>query len=238
MQAQGLELEKQLDDQYLLGQAAKNAFESGMASGLNDLITGKESSFKDAMAKMAQGVFEGVSKELSNQMSRGISNFLFGDKNMETYQRGAEIIRQAHIDGIQQGMGTKVGDITTGSDDTGFFGKTMNFLGTFGSFFGFAKGGITPVYAASGGMFKGPKSGYPAMLHGNEAVVPLPDGRSIPVSGGMGGNVNVSVNMTTGETSTTSNDAEQMNAIGQSIAQAVQNELERQQRPGGMLAPY
>jgi len=238
MQQQGIALEKQLDDQYLLGQAAKNAFETGISGGLNELMTGQESSFKDAMAKVAKGVFEGVSKQLSDQMSRGISNFLFGNKEMETYQRGAEIIRQAHIDGIQQGMGTKVGDITTGSDDTGFFGKTMNFLGTFGSFFGFAKGGITPVYAASGGMFKGPKSGYPAMLHGNEAVVPLPDGRSIPVSGGMGGNVNVSINMTTGETSTTSNDAEQMNAIGQSIAQAVQNELERQQRPGGMLAPY
>jgi hypothetical protein len=32
-----------------------------------------------------------------------------------------------------------------------------------------------------GGIASGPKSGYTAMLHGTEAVVPLPGGRSIPV---------------------------------------------------------
>ncbi len=34
---------------------------------------------------------------------------------------------------------------------------------------------------AMGGIATGPKSGYMAQLHGNEAVVPLPDNRSIPV---------------------------------------------------------
>lgn len=34
---------------------------------------------------------------------------------------------------------------------------------------------------AGGGIATGPRSGYPAMLHGPEAIVPLPDGRSIPV---------------------------------------------------------
>lgn len=234
-------LKLQKDEMYLIGQAARGAFEGGMTSAIDDLITGKESSLKDAMAKMAKGVFEGVSKQISSRMSESLTNALFGNREMEAYKQGAMIIKQAHIDGIQQGLGTvsPMSSVTSQTgQDQGFFGKAMGFLGTFGSFFGFKKGGITPVYAAAGGTFKGPKSGYPAMLHGNEAVVPLPDGRSIPVSGGMGGNVNVSVNMTTGETSTTSNDAEQMNAIGQSIAQAVQNELERQQRPGGMLAPY
>ena len=54
---------------------------------------------------------------------------------------------------------------------------------------------------AKGGVVTGPKSGYPAELHGTEAVVPLPDGRTIPVTiqsaGDMGGgettiNINVS----------------------------------------------
>jgi len=35
---------------------------------------------------------------------------------------------------------------------------------------------------AQGGIASGPDSGYPATLHGDEAVVPLPDGRTIPVS--------------------------------------------------------
>jgi len=39
----------------------------------------------------------------------------------------------------------------------------------------------TKQSAASGGVLSGPKSGYQATLHGTEAVVPLPDGRTIPV---------------------------------------------------------
>lgn len=35
--------------------------------------------------------------------------------------------------------------------------------------------------AANGGILSGPKSGYLAQLHGTEAVVPLPDGKTIPV---------------------------------------------------------
>lgn len=37
------------------------------------------------------------------------------------------------------------------------------------------------VFARNGGVFAGPKSGYAATLHGTEAVVPLPDGKTIPV---------------------------------------------------------
>lgn len=36
--------------------------------------------------------------------------------------------------------------------------------------------------AANGGVLSGPRSGYSATLHGTEAVVPLPDGRTIPVA--------------------------------------------------------
>lgn len=39
-----------------------------------------------------------------------------------------------------------------------------------------------PLGAATGEIFTGPVSGYTAELHGTEAVVPLPDGRTIPVS--------------------------------------------------------
>jgi hypothetical protein len=34
---------------------------------------------------------------------------------------------------------------------------------------------------ARGGISRGPSTGYAATLHGTEAVVPLPDGRAIPV---------------------------------------------------------
>jgi hypothetical protein len=54
-------------------------------------------------------------------------------------------------------------------------------------------GGGKMQSAANGGILSGPKSGYTAMLHGNEAVVPLPDGRTIPVAG-MGGSEDSSQN--------------------------------------------
>jgi hypothetical protein len=41
--------------------------------------------------------------------------------------------------------------------------------------------------AADGGILSGPKGGFSAMLHGNEAVVPLPDGNTIPVQMASGG---------------------------------------------------
>ena len=105
-------------------------------------------------------------------------------------------------------------------------------------------GGIlsSPGYRSfgTGGVSDGPDSGYPAVLHGTEAVVPLPNGRSIPVemSGGMGGNnISVNVNMTTGETSSEGS-GEEAYALGRAISTAVQTELEKQQRPGGTLSPY
>jgi len=105
-------------------------------------------------------------------------------------------------------------------------------------------GGImkSPGYRSfgGGGVASGPDSGYAATLHGTEAVVPLPNGKSIPVemSGGAGANnVSVNVNMTTGQSSSTG-DGEQAYALGRAISTAVQTELEKQQRPGGALSPY
>jgi hypothetical protein len=42
-------------------------------------------------------------------------------------------------------------------------------------------GGHFHAELAQGGIVSGPKSGYASLLHGTEAVVPLPGGRSIPV---------------------------------------------------------
>lgn len=42
--------------------------------------------------------------------------------------------------------------------------------------------------SANGNILKGPESGYKALLHGVEAVVPLPDGRNMPVE--ISGNIN------------------------------------------------
>lgn len=235
MKAQQIQLEKNLDTQHQIIMAGKNALESGLQSTFDDLLTGKNSSLSEGLANMAKGVFEGVSKVLSERMATGVTNFLFGNKELEGYQKGAEIIKQAHIEGISAGMGVNTGDISSSSGEPSGMARLMNIAaGMFG--FSAAKGGISPVYAASGGVYSGSRAGYPAVLHGNEAVVPLPDGKSIPVSGGMGGNITVNVSAN-GAMSSTS-DSGDMYEMGRVIAQAVQNEIENQQRPGGQLSPY
>ena len=116
--------------------------------------------------------------------------------------------------------------------------------------FSFADGGVMPM--ASGGIKpKGYRSGgivtEPTYLAGegkyNEAIVPLPDGRSIPVmmKGGSGGNANVTVNIAADGSTTesmTSDGGAQGAQLGRAISTAVQEEMHKQQRPGGILSPY
>ena len=126
---------------------------------------------------------------------------------------------------------------------------------TFGGFLGFEKGGITPSYASGGyslnkhnysrgGTARGAKSGYAATLHGNEAVVPLPDNRSIPVTlnGAGGQNNNVVVNVSMGADGNSEQNSQSNSNVGKNIgamvASAVQEELHYQKRSGGILNPY
>jgi hypothetical protein len=104
-----------------------------------------------------------------------------------------------------------------------------------------AKGGIKPKGYRKGGVATEPTYLVGEGKH-NEAVVPLPDGRSIPVvmTGG-GGNTTVNVNIASdGQTtqSMTSDEGAQGAQLGRAISSAVQEEMHKQQRPGGILSPY
>ena len=115
--------------------------------------------------------------------------------------------------------------------------------------FGFADGGVIPM--AKGGIkprgySKGGIATQPTYLVGegqyNEAVVPLPDGRSIPVQMHGGGNTaNVVVNVSAdgqAASNMSANGGEQAAQLGRAISAAVQEELHKQQRNGGILSPY
>ena len=71
---------------------------------------------------------------------------------------------------------------TTGKNPTG---EKVGFFEQFFNTVGAAATPVTPVIRKGkmfGGISTGPVSGYSETLHGTEAVVPLPDGRSIPVN--------------------------------------------------------
>tara|TARA_B100000073_G_scaffold304506_1_gene273155 strand:+ start:442 stop:5331 length:4890 start_codon:yes stop_codon:yes gene_type:complete len=113
-----------------------------------------------------------------------------------------------------------------------------------------AKGLYPPLGYGDGGIARGPKAGYPAILHGDEAVVPLPDGKKIPVDlnvpnrGQMGessqqNNVTVNLSIEGGRTERNQDaDSEEARQLGVAISAAVQKELVNQKRPGGILSPH
>ena len=105
------------------------------------------------------------------------------------------------------------------------------------------RNGKMPGMYSEGGIAKGRQAGYPAILHGTEAVVPLPNGNKIPVEmkGGGGDQNNIVINVSSeGNTSAggTGSSVSQQKEVGKALAAAVQKELIKQKRPGGLLSPY
>ena len=92
-------------------------------------------------------------------------------------------------------------------------------------------GALNAIGFASGGISSGPTSGYPVQLHGTEAVVPLPDGKTIPVSlqgggGGEGGGsptINITMNGVTGNA----------NDIAKAVSSEVQKAFKTRSRSSG-----
>ena len=106
---------------------------------------------------------------------------------------------------------------------------------------GIVKGGFRKY--ANGGIASSPHIGVIGEGKYNEAVVPLPDGRSIPVTpgSGMGTNnvtVNVSIDNQGKAESNTQSDSSMGADLGKLVARAVQEELQYQKRSGGILNPY
>ncbi len=95
---------------------------------------------------------------------------------------------------------------------------------------------------AAGGVSHGPKSGYAAMLHGTEAIVPLPNGRSLPVQlqggaaggGWGGGSITIPISVDATGTAVAGNN-EKGSRLGEMVGQAVKEVLIREKRPGGIL---
>jgi hypothetical protein len=139
-----------------------------------------------------------------------------------------------------------LGGLFGGSGGGGFLSSALSLVG---GFFGmpFAKGGYAPGgfrAFADGGMVTKPTLGLVGEGKMNEAIVPLPNGRSIPVDmKGIGQNNNVVVNVSVdsqgnGQTTTESQSGADAGNLGQAIARAVQQELQNQKRSGGILNPY
>jgi tape measure domain-containing protein len=98
---------------------------------------------------------------------------------------------------------------------------------------------IIPGRYANGGIVTGPTLGLVGEGRFNEAIVPLPDGRSIPVDlGGGAGNVQSSIVINIDSNGNTQSDGAGANAsaFGRKIEGAVKQVIVNELRPGGVLA--
>ena len=136
-------------------------------------------------------------------------------------------------------LGGMFGDLLTGgSEGGGLFGLIATAFGApaaaaNGAIF---KGGFRKY--ANGGIVNSPTLGLIGEGRHNEAVVPLPNGKAIPVDmRSSAQNNNITVNVSSdGQTETEG--GSDSDGLGRAIAAAVQEELQNQKRSGGILNRY
>ena len=199
----------------------ESSVQSGLTNAFDGLIQGTMS-VKEAFASMATSILQSLSRVIAELIAIQI----------------LKSIISGFTGGVGGGVPTNINTMS-GFTNSGASGQGVGLLyGRTGGMFE-----KVPGYAV-GGIAKGREAGYPAILHGTEAVVPLPNGKSIPVEMQKGGqqmnNVTVNVSMDGGGNGqqTSQSSGQQGASLGAAIATAVQKELQNQKRSGGILNPY
>ena len=198
----------------------QGAFQSGIENAVMNL-TGGIRTLKQSFLDLGQAVVQELNRMIARMIALQVASaFMSGFSPFST---------AAGADKAMQGTGQLQGlpEMAPGASNVGRYG------------------GIFKPYR-TGGIARGRNAGYPAILHGTEAVVPLGQGKSaIPVEfTGRGGqnqnNVTVNVSMASDGTAQTQTQTsgEDQGKFGKAIAMAVQQEIHNQKRPGGMLSPY
>ena len=214
-----VQLYEQIKAQTLLTKMAENkqALFEGIASSLSNaftsIVTGTASA-KEAFKSMAISILSQISSMIAQMMIMRILMSAFGMGAPTTMDNQSPMPTPGMFDNQPQYV-RNGGVLSAGKKVQGY---------------------------ATGGVARGSTSGYPATLHGTEAVVPLPNGRSIPVDMGKSGgtsNNNIVVNISTdGQSSNQGSTGPDMDKLGNAVAAAVQIELHNQKRSGGILNPY
>jgi len=217
-----------------VGDAFGNAFKG--------VITGSMSA-REALA----GFFQSVADSFADMVAKMI----------------AEYLKMALIKGIMSlipGLGAVAGGLSSAfgasgpSFNAGAFsgpalspgaafggGGSANFSGAFGGgAAAFSPSAFSVPAFANGGIVTGPTLGLVGEGRYNEAVIPLPDGKSVPVDlgGAMGNQItsNIVVNVSSDGKTSSSGAGSDSAGLGRKIEGAVKQVIVGELRPGGLLA--
>ena len=201
----------------------KNFFESMADEARN--FAQSLGTIQEAAQKVAEVGLKGLGDAITELVVTGTMNFrqfaasLLGDLARIIMQ---QVVVATLMQAIFPGKGLGLGSITKGVN----FANPLGFKPIQQQEFGvglpkYAKGGITRGVSIAGEA-------------GPEAVVPLPDGRSIPVTM-QGEGTKVVVNVDASGTAA-QGDTGRARQLGDAIGSAVRQELLKQKRPGGLLA--
>ena len=211
------------------------------ASGLEQYVNNSlqfVGNLKARLVDMATTIEQGLSTAIESVLTgtktigQAFQSF-FADIGKAFLQMAAQMIAKLIIISLlSAATGMPVGNLMGGGGSSGG-GGILGFLG--GLF-----GGGKQKKMAKGGIVTGPTNALIGEGGMNEAVVPLPDGKSIPISmgkKGMGGNVNTSitVNVDQGGGTSTEMDGDGANKLGKAIDSAVKRVIMDERRSGGLL---
>nr|BAR25815.1 phage-related minor tail protein [uncultured Mediterranean phage uvMED] len=201
------------------------------SGSLKEYIEQADKQLKDVQG-MARSAAEGIESSLGGAFSSiitGTESFreamgnLFGNISKMFADMVAQMIAKWATMQLVKGLGSLFGGGAGVAPDAG---DAMD------------GGGVLPMFA-NGGIVKGPTLGMVGEGRYNEAIVPLPNGKSIPVEmgKGAGGNVNSSVVVNiSNEGSESRTKGDQGNQLAKGIEGAVKQVIMREMRPGGMIA--
>jgi hypothetical protein len=157
------------------------ARESGALDLFSKMLVEVTNTMRDALKKLGGEVKEGT---FSRMMSKGAERAGTGAAIGGTIGTiGGGIAGGIAAGGVSAGTAAIPG-VLAGAAGGSALGTVIG--GAIGGIVGAIEGLVGPGKAL-GGISAGPDSGYMEKLHGVEAVVPLPDGRTIPVSMDSGG---------------------------------------------------
>ena len=215
------------------------------SEGLEDAISGAGDAFGNAFKgiitgsmsarEALAGFFQSVADSFADMVAKMI----------------AEYLKMALIKGIMSlipGLGAVAGGLGGGGESLGasssaVFGLNSADMNQYSSLMPMANGGVLSggfQAFANGGIVTGPTLGLVGEGRYNEAVIPLPDGKSVPVDlgGAMGNQItsNIVVNVSSDGKTSSSGAGSDSAGLGRKIEGAVKQVIVGELRPGGLLA--